>query len=262
MDIEPFKILNSSITNGDDDVANSNEIDNIHELFQENTRNILNINKDEEIVLSEVEKRSIQIALKKPKDLTAEEKIFLNDWLHLLDHMARRQDIPKAIEKKVKDIQVGDLLILHDNENPNVEDLVVMANSEVNENYFRGIPVVFDENLASNVSSVIEPEDNKTNSQLKDWSFALLDEAESEFHISQIKDNGWLQKVTSISSHGWHSSYNKKRGRKIRNEFDRRAPYRARVFDLVHYYSNLDPKGIKKKIELNSIKQTQPQLTG
>ena len=48
----------------------------------------------------------------------------------------------------------------------------------------------------------------------------------------------------------------------IRNEFDRRAPYRARVFDLVHYYSNLDPKGIKKKIELNSIKQTQPQLTG
>ena len=163
---------------------------------------------------------------------------------------------------KVKDIQVGDLLILHDNENPNVEDLVVMANSEVNENYFRGIPVVFDENLASNVSSVIEPEDNKTNSQLKDWSFALLDEAESEFHISQIKDNGWLQKVTSISSHGWHSSYNKKRGRKIRNEFDRRAPYRARVFDLVHYYSNLDPKGIKKKIELNSIKQTQPQLTG
>ena len=43
MDIEPFKILKSSITNGDVDIANSNEIDNIHELFQENTRNILNI---------------------------------------------------------------------------------------------------------------------------------------------------------------------------------------------------------------------------
>ena len=154
MDIEPFKILNSSITNGDNDVANSNDIDNIHELFQENMRKILNMNKDEEIVLSEVEKRFIQIALKKTKDLTAKEQIFLNDAAHLLEHMARREDILKADYIKVKDIQVGDLLILQDNENPDVEDLVVMANSEVNENYFRGIPVVFDENLASNVSVI------------------------------------------------------------------------------------------------------------
>ncbi|GIR94481.1 MAG: hypothetical protein CM15mP96_1390 [Gammaproteobacteria bacterium] len=70
-------------------------------------------------------------------------------------------------------LKKGDLLILQDNENNDIEDLVVMVSRGLEQEYFMGIPVVFDENLASNVSSIIEPEDNKTNTQIKDWTFAL-----------------------------------------------------------------------------------------
>ena len=220
-----------------------------------------NIKEDKEMVLKDIEREFLKIALKKQKDLTNNEKNLLREWTYLADQLGR-ENIPKSIEKEIIDIQVGDLIILQDVENKNIEDLVVMVNSDIKDDYFMGIPVVFDEALASNVSSIIEPEDNKKNTQLKDWTFALLNEIEAKFHISLVKHNGWLDKITSIHKKEIYNNYIKKRGRKVRNEFDSRAPQRAQIMNIVDYYKNLEPGKVQKKIKMFNPVNTMKALAG
>ena len=113
-----------------------------------------------------------------------------------------------------------------------------MVSRGLEQEYFMGIPVVFDEILhqmyqaLSNLKIIRQP-------QIKDWTL-LLNEIESKFHISLVKENGWLDKVTSMDQHQFYNHYSQKRGRKIRNEYDSRAPQRARIFDLVDYYKKFE----------------------
>ena len=119
-----------------------------------------------------------------------------------------RENIPKINAKKIHDIEKGDLLILQDNENNDVNLVVVVGKGLVYRKH--GHASCFDENLASNVSSIIEPEDNKTNTQIKDWTFIFLNEIESKFHISLVKENGWLDKVTLMGQHQFYNHYSQK----------------------------------------------------
>ena len=126
-----------------------------------------------------------------------------------------------------------------------------MVSRGLEQEYFMGIQVVFDENLASNVSSIIEPEDNKTNTQIKDWTFVLLNEIESKFHISLVKEMVARQSYFNGSTSILQSLFTK-RGRKIRNEYD--SDTETKIFDLVDYYKNLKPRSTHKKIQLfNSV---------
>ena len=251
MDNSPIDYLKDTTDDGITLIDSSESFD-MQDSLRDYISNKLSKNRGKDIVLKELESEYLKIALKKKKDLTAKDKILLREWndlTHLIDQIGR-ENIPKTIEKKIYDIKKGDLLILQDNENHDIEDLVVMVSRGPEQEYFMGIPVVFDENLASNVSSIIEPEDNMQNTQIKDWTFALLNEIESKFHISLVKENGWLDKVTSVDEHQFFNDYTQKRGRKIRNEYDARAPQRARIFDLVDYYKNLKPRSTHKKIKL------------
>ena len=255
MDNSPIDYLKDTTDDGITLIDSSESFD-MQDSLKEYILDRLSKNRGKDIVLKELESDYLKIAIKDKKDLTAKDKILLREWndiSHVIDQIGR-ENIPKINAKKIHDIEKGDLLILQDNENNDIEDLVVMVSRGLEQEYFMGIPVVFDENLASNVSSIIEPEDNKTNTQIKDWTFALLNEIESKFHISLVKENGWLDKVTSMDQHQFYNHYSQKRGRKIRNEYDSRAPQRARIFDLVDYYKNLKPRSTHKKIQLfNSV---------
>ena len=264
MDIYPISIISDAYSSEETEIVSNEDVLDMHNILQNEIRKSLRKNDGETITLSDVDKKMLDLALKKPKELSPKERLDLKhsrDQIILNEYLARR-NVPISDTKNVSNIKKGDLLILSNEDEPTIENLVIMANSDVVDDYVVGIPVSFDESLASNVSSIVEPEDNKKNSQVKNWTFALIDEIESRFHVGYIKSNGWLDKITNISDIKSHNYYAKKRGRKILNEYDSRAPQRAALFDLVDYYKNLPPKKPEEIIKLQNSTNFNNQLTG
>ena len=275
MDIYPISIINDAYSSKETEIVSNEDVLDMHDILQNEIRKSLRKNDGETITLSDVDQRMLELALTKQKDFSAKDRLDLkrlNDQMILNDKHSRdqiilneylaRRNVPISDTKNVSNIKKGDLLILSNEDEPTIENLVIMANSDVVDDYVMGIPVSFDESLASNVSSIVEPEDNKKNSQVKNWTFALIDEIESRFHVGYIKSNGWLDKITNISDIKSHNYYAKKRGRKILNEYDSRAPQRAALFDLVDYYKNLPPKKPEEIIKFQNSTNFNNQLTG
>ena len=117
-----------------------------------------------------------------------------------------------------------------------------MLKSNVRNQHFLASPISFDESLASESSSLIEPEDNSKNILLKDWTFAVIDEFEAVFHVGLVKKDGWLQKITNIDSSERDNHYIQKAGKRVINEHDLRAVPRAELFKIFHHYKNQKPK--------------------
>ena len=147
MDIKPISIINDAYSSEETEIVSNEDVLDMHNILQNEIRKSLRKNDGETITLSDVDQRMIYLALKKPKELSPKERLDLKhsrDQIILNEYLARR-NVPISDTKNVSNIKKGDLLILSNEDEPTIENLVIMANSDVVDDYVVGIPVSFDE---------------------------------------------------------------------------------------------------------------------
>ena len=229
--MDVLKVFKENTTNFSFDYIDDNVIDYAQSAVKKKLLPELSKSKNPTIEL-------IYYALKDKKDMTPQEK---NDFIRLLENSDRNNFLPNKNKIGIKELDVGDIVILT-SDDKKFPDLPVMLKSNVRNQYFMASPISFDESLASETSSLIEPEDNSKNILLKDWTFAVIDEFEAVFHVGLVKKDGWLQKITNIDSSERDNHYIQKAGKRVINEHDFRAVPRAELFKIFHHYKNQKPK--------------------
>ena len=163
MDIKPISIINDAYSSEETEIVSNEDVLDMHNILQNEIRKSLRKNDGETITLSDVDKKMLDLALKKPKELSAKDKLDLKhsrDQIILNEYLARK-NVPISDTKNVSNIKKGDLLILFNEEEPAVENLVIMANSDVVDDYVMDIikqggiynTIRFDDDTAASINA-------------------------------------------------------------------------------------------------------------
>ena len=97
MDIKPFSIINDAYSSEETEIVSNEDVLDMHNILQNEIRKSLRKNDGETITLSDVDKKMLDLALKKPKELSPKERLDLKhsrDQIILNEYLARR-NVPK-----------------------------------------------------------------------------------------------------------------------------------------------------------------------
>ena len=152
-------------------------------------------------------------------------------------------------EKKLADLDKGDLILIGDNNTPST--MFVVFENHPEEEYVSGHPVAENSFIATNLSVHINPEQNSLNTEL-----VVLSEYSYDMGYSIINLNGGYLGFINIDNVEILQKLNTKRSnyKKIDHPTDSRDPHRSSLLAQLNYLSTLSFEGIEdEKKDFNEL---------
>ena len=152
-------------------------------------------------------------------------------------------------EKKLADLDKGDLILIGDSNTPST--MFVVFENHPEEEYVSGHPVVENSFIATNLSVNINPEQNSLNTEL-----AVLSEYSYDMGYSIINLNGGYLGFINIDNVEILQKLNTKRSnyKKIDHPVDSRDPHRSSLLAQLNYLSTLSFEDIEdEKKDFNEL---------